>query len=820
MFPYPSGSLHMGHVRVYTISDALARYHRLRGRRVLHPMGWDAFGLPAENASMDRGIPPADWTRDNIEEMRRQLQGILTSFDWDREVTTCSPSYYRHTQAMFLRLHAHDLVYRTEAAVNWDPVDQTVLANEQVDAQGRSWRSGAMVEERRLSQWFIRTTAMAKELLDGLDVLGSGWPERVKQMQRQWLGRSEGAQIDFALEGLKDAPPLTVYTSRPETLYGVSWVAISPKHPLLDSMVIPSERQEAIDAFVARNQRANQAKQREPSKDGVWTGLYAIHPLSKEKVPVWVASYVLEGYGTGAVMGVAAHDARDWAFAKENDLPIRKVIQPAVEEMSEEGAYEGMGKMVASKEWDGMESQKAHTGMIRALEERQLGEASIKYRLRDWLVSRQRYWGAPIPMIHCPKCKVVPVPEDQLPVVLPTDVSISARGGSPLKHLEDWINIPCPKCNGPAKRDTDTMDTFVDSSWYFFRYLDPHNPNEPVSKEKTREMPVDLYVGGVEHAILHLLYARFFSKFMWKNGYLVGEDADALKGEPFKRLLTQGMVDWSNPDSPIIKETDEVGEVSWEKMSKSKYNGVDPEGVVAAHGADVTRLSILVKAPPSEVLQWDETNMVGMDRWLQRVGRLVHDSPYPHDSDPEVDHDHYHLSTDATKEEKDVYRGVHFTIQSITKAMEVTYSLNTAVSDLIKLTHLLTPLRPGSPLLLHGLSCLLRMMAPFAPAHAEEFWSLLHRHNPKTHSVLSSIWPEVDEEALKVDEVTCSVQVNGKMRGTMTVPVDSEETHLQKTFLSTPQGKKWIGSDPTCISRIIVARQGRLVNFILSKKSS
>ncbi|KAJ2302760.1 Leucyl-tRNA synthetase, mitochondrial, partial [Coemansia sp. RSA 2706] len=673
MFPYPSGVLHMGHVRVYTISDMLSRFHKMNGQRVVHPMGWDAFGLPAENAAIERGIAPDEWTRSNIAVMKDQLSRILADFDWDRELATCDPAYYKWTQHIFLQLLKHDMVYRKEAVVNWDPIDQTVLANEQVDKDGRSWRSGAVVEQRKLKQWFARITDYAQELLDDLETLD--WPEHVKSMQANWIGRSEGAELEFVLDmpvSSNQHQSIPVFTSRPDTLFGVSYLAIAPDHPLVSKEYLPAQCADAVlqcaQELINRQSGGGDRSQR--TKAGVFTGLYARHPLdTNRRVPVYVADYVLSEYGTGAVMGVPAHDTRDYEFCQANAVPVHPpVIEPGSTDTGDDSAvFTGLGVLRNIPEngaFGGMSSKDAHLAIVAAAATRGLGKAVVNYRLRDWLLSRQRYWGAPVPVIHCQSCGAVPVPESDLPVELPADVVLSGRGGSPLAHATDWLNCECPKCRQPAKRDTDTLDTFVDSSWYFLRYADPHNSALPFgSLAASAAMPVDIYIGGVEHAILHLLYSRFISKFLWKTGrygskalerdLLVSaevkaavarkEAAGARNGEPFKRLLTQGMVHgltykepstgrFLKPDEvqtaakgtlPRIIATGETPTVSYEKMSKSKYNGVDPCETVAAYGADVTRLHMLYLAPPQDVLEWDTQSIVGMQRWVGRIGRLV-----------------------------------------------------------------------------------------------------------------------------------------------------------------------------------------------------
>jgi len=640
MFPYPSGNLHMGHVRNYTITDVIARVRRMQGYRVLHPMGWDAFGLPAENAAIDRGIHPAKWTYENIDQMRSQLQELGLSYDWDREVATCAPDYYRWTQWIFIQMLEMGLAYQKEAAVNWDPIDQTVLANEQVDSEGRSWRSGALVEKKLLRQWFLKITDYAEELLQDLDKL-PGWPERVRTMQANWIGKSTGAQVMFTTEAGDDLP---VFTTRPDTLWGATFMVLSPEHPLVEKLTSP-DRVATVDDYrkeaAAKSDIDRTAEDRE--KTGVWTGSYAVNPVNGAKIPIWIADYVLMGYGTGAIMAVPAHDQRDFEFARKFDLPVTVVVQPEGETLAGDtltAAWPGEGVMVNSGPLDGVPAGKGDGQSVAAaiqwLEANGKGHGEANYRLRDWLISRQRYWGVPIPVVHCDECGIVPVPDDQLPVTLPEDVEFSGRGASPLAQLEHWVNVPCPTCGRPARRETDTMDTFIDSSWYFLRYADAQNPDQVFDPAKANDwMPVDQYVGGIEHAILHLLYSRFITKVLRDRGLLTCD-------EPFQRLLTQGMVQnvtyknpktgkyvvidaIADPQNPVDPETGDALQVFYEKMSKSKYNGVDPKAVLAKYGADTARMFILFKAPPEKDLEWDDADVEGQFRFLNRVWRLVTD---------------------------------------------------------------------------------------------------------------------------------------------------------------------------------------------------
>ena len=692
MFPYPSGNLHMGHVRVYTITDVIARQKRMQGYRVLNPMGWDAFGLPAENAAIQRGVHPAKWTYQNINQMRQQLQSLGISFDWDKEVTTCSPDYYKWTQWIFLQFLNAGLAYQKESAVNWDPVDQTVLANEQVDNEGRSWRSGAKVERKLLKQWFLKITDYAEALLSDLDSL-PGWSDRVKLMQQNWIGKSTGAYLEFPILGddrQAGDSKIGVFTTRPDTAYGVTYVVLAPEHPLTLQVTTPDRRQ-AVEAFideVSQQSEMDRTAEDKP-KRGIPTGGTAINPFTGEDIPILIADYVLYEYGTGAVMGVPAHDSRDFKFARENNLPIKVVIVPddadnADMELSE--AYTDPGVMVNSGRFDGNASEKGKQAIIDYAEEEGFGKARIQYRLRDWLISRQRYWGAPIPVVHCPNCGAVPVPEDQLPVQLPETVDFSGKGLSPLAQLEDWVNVPCPTCGTPAKRETDTMDTFIDSSWYFLRYPDAQNETAAFEIETVNDwLPVDQYVGGIEHAILHLLYSRFFTKFL-------RDRLDLNFNEPFQRLLTQGMVQgltYKNPktgkyvpateipdlDHPTDPETGEPLEAFYEKMSKSKLNGVDPLQVLQKYGADTARMFILFKAPPEKDLEWDDADVEGQYRFLNRVWRLV--TQFADQNPPRQPLE----TTNLSKEEKELRRAIHTAILEVSEDLRDEYQFNTAFSE-------------------------------------------------------------------------------------------------------------------------------------------
>jgi leucyl-tRNA synthetase len=815
MFPYPSGNLHMGHVRNYTITDVIARIRRMQGYRVLHPMGWDAFGLPAENAAIARGIHPAKWTYENIAHMKAQLKPLGFSLDWDCELATCSPDYYKWTQWIFLQFFQAGLAYQKEAAVNWDPIDQTVLANEQVDSQGRSWRSGAIVERKLLRQWFFKITDYAEELLNDLDKL-SGWPERVKLMQANWIGKSVGAYLEFPIIGL--AEKIGVFTTRPDTVYGVSYVVLAPEHPLTQ-IVTTTDQKAAVDAFieeVAKQSELERTAEDKP-KRGIPTGGKAINPFTGEEIPIWIADYVLYEYGTGAVMGVPAHDVRDFQFAKEKQLPIKVVIAAEGENIGEtllQEAYTAPGVMINSGTFDGMASVEGKQAIIEHAEKQGWGKGRVQYRLRDWLISRQRYWGAPIPVIYCPNCGTVPVPEADLPVQLPEDVVFTAGRVSSLAQLDGWANVPCPSCGTPAKRETDTMDTFIDSSWYFLRYPDAKNDRQVFDKNKTNDwLPVDQYVGGIEHAILHLLYSRFFTKVLRDQGFLNFD-------EPFQRLLTQGMVQgltymnpttekWipSNlvdPADPKDPETGEKLEVSFKTMSKSKYNGVAPEDVIKKYGADTARMFILFKAPPEKDLEWDESDVEGQFRFLNRVWRLVSEFAQGKGAISSTA-----TNGDLTKPEKDLKRAIHTAIKDITEDLEDDYQFNTGVSELMKLSNALTdaPFK-ASPIYAEGIETLMLLLAPFSPHIAEELWQL----TGNSGSVHTQTWPQVDTSALVADEITLVIQVMGKKRGTLVVPAQSDRAALEKFARESEVAQQYLEGKE--IKKVIVV-PGKLVNFVV-----
>jgi len=803
MFPYPSGNLHMGHVRNYTITDVLARTRRMQGYAVLHPMGWDAFGLPAENAAIDRGIPPAQWTYQNIAQMRSELKPLGLSYDWSREVATCQPEYYRWTQWIFLQLLQAGLAYQKQAAVNWDPVDQTVLANEQVDSEGRSWRSKAKVEKRLLTQWFLKITDYAEPLLQDLDQL-TGWPERVRTMQANWIGKSVGAHLTFPVMGSDEK--ITVFTTRPDTVYGVTYLVLAPEHPLV-AVVTTSEQQEIVEAFqqvvakTSEEERTNDDR----LKRGVPTGGYVANPFTRQEIPIWTADYVLAEYGTGAVMGVPAHDARDFSFAQQYGLPIVTVVQGG----DGQSAWTGAGNLVNSGPFDGLAAPVAKQKITEYAVTQGWGQARVQYRLRDWLISRQRYWGCPIPIVYCPDCGLVPVPEQDLPVRLPEDVTLSGRGGSPLGQMPEWVNVPCPQCGTPARRETDTMDTFIDSSWYYLRFPDATNAEAIFDPAQTNHWaPVDQYVGGIEHAILHLLYSRFITKALHDRGLVTFN-------EPFLRLLTQGMVQGLtyrdatgacvpsaqvNPEDPRNPTTGEPLRVAYETMSKSKYNGVAPQEVITHYGADTARMFILFKAPPEKELEWATTDVEGQFRFLNRIWRLVYETQTAHPA-PATD-----------KELKALRRAIHLAIKEITEDLgPEDLQCNTAIAELMKLVNSLGDFPDRTHALFQeALHTLVKLLAPFAPHLAAELWSIL---SPTTSSIHQQSWPIYDPIALSLETFTLVIQVNGKVRGNLEVPLDTPQTELETLALNL-EGVQRHTLDKT-IRKVILVPQ-KLLNFVVS----
>lgn len=787
MFPYPSGNLHMGHVRNYSIGDVIARFRTMKGFNVLHPMGWDSFGMPAENAAIKHNIPPKKWTLENIANMTRQLKALGLSYDWDREVTTCKEDYYKWTQWFFELFYKRGLAVKKESAVNWCDTCNTVLANEQV-IDGKCWRCDHEVVKKDLSQWFFKITDYADELLKDLDLL-PGWPERVKTMQHNWIGRSEGLEFSFEIPALNDT--VAVYTTRPDTAYGVTFMALAAEHPLIKKICENNPKADEINAFCerVRNQSEIERTSSESEKEGVFTGVYCINPFTGRKVEIWVTNYVLYDYGTGAVMGVPTGDQRDWMFADKYGIEKIVTICPVGKELKLEEmtcAYEEKeGMLVNSGEFTGMEMHKAMSAIMDKAEAEGFGKRRVNYRLRDWLISRQRYWGAPIPIVYCPHCGEVLVPEDQLPVRLPEDVSFTAGAKSPLATSEEFLHCKCPKCGADATRETDTMDTFLCSSWYYLRYTDAHNDKMPFDKDVNNYWgPVDQYIGGIEHAILHLLYSRFFVKVLRDAG-LVDYD------EPFSNLLTQGMV---------IKDG--------AKMSKSLGNVVSPEEILSKYGADTARLFILFAAPPERELEWSDQGVEGSFRFLNRIWRIVQAFEAVL-AQKVTEYDHSNLS----EADKDLRRVLHSSIKKVTNDIETRFNFNTAISTMMELVNALYAYKeaakePNAGLIYEAISDLIKMMSPFVPHITEELWRGAIDANSSVHE---QSWPEFDEEALKVDNVEIVLQVNGKVRGRLTVPAEATKEELEKIAMADANVQAHIG-DATV--RKVICVPGRLVNIV------
>ena len=782
MFPYPSGNLHMGHVRNYSIGDVVARFKKMQGFNVLHPMGFDAFGMPAENAAIKNGTPPAKWTYSNIENMTRQQEALGLSYDWDREVMTCREDYYKHTQKLFEIFYKRGLAYKKEAKVNWCDGCHTVLANEQVE-DGKCWRCKTEVVKKDLSQWFLKITDYADRLLADLELL-PGWPERVKTMQKNWIGRSTGTEFSFAVEGTEERIP--VYTTRVDTVYGVTYMVLAPEHPIVKKLIETNPDKEKILAFIdeVKNENDIERTSEAAEKRGMFTGGYAIHPLTGARVPIWIANYVLYEYGTGAVMAVPTHDERDFAFAKKYDLPMKLVVQNEAGDLAlqtMEDAYHDDGILVDSGEFTGLTSPEGRRAITKKFEEMGIGREKVNYRLRDWLISRQRYWGCPIPVINCPHCGPVLVPEKELPVRLPEDVDFVAGALSPLQTSESFLHCKCPECGADALRETDTMDTFIDSSWYFIRYGDPHNETEPFSKEKGNYwMPVDQYIGGIEHAILHLLYSRFFVKVLQDEGML---DTP----EPFTNLLCQGMV---------LKDGG--------KMSKSVGNVVSPEEILEKYGADTARLFILFAAPPEKDLAWSDQGVEGSYRFLRRVWTIVGR--------------YLELAkTDAgalSEDEKDLRRRLHMTIAKVTADLDGRFNFNTAISSVMELVNAMYLYAEkheavDAAFAKELLRALLILLAPFVPHITEELWQLLGEEEKSVHA---ASWPAVDESALTVEEAELAVQVNGKVRGVVKMPVDAAEETIAAAAKELPEVAKHLDGK-TIVKCIVVP--GRVVNIVV-----
>lgn len=790
MFPYPSGNLHMGHVRVYSIGDVIARYKKMQGFNVLHPMGWDAFGLPAENAANQHGIHPAEWTWSNIDTMRKQLKRLGISYDWDREINTAAPDYYKWTQWFFLQMYKKGLAYKKKAAVNWCPDCETVLANEQV-INNRCERCDSEVEEKELEQWFFRITDYAERLLEDHQLL-ENWPEKVKIMQRNWIGRSEGLRIKFPVKDSEHV--IEVFTTRPDTIYGATYMVLAPEHPLVEEFIKGTEKEEEVKNFIreVKKQKEMERTSPESEKKGLFTGAYAINPMTGEEIPIMIANYVLMGYGTGAIMAVPAHDQRDMDFAIEYELPIKVVIQPAeredtltVEELKGE-AYTGDGVLINSADYNGLTVAEAFQKMAEDMEEKGIGRREVNYRLRDWLISRQRYWGTPIPIIYCDHCGIVPVPEEDLPVILPENLELRPGGKLSLAQVEEFVNTECPVCGAKARREVDTMDTFVDSSWYFLRYVDPHNEELPFAKEAADKwFPVDQYIGGIEHAILHLLYARFFTKVIADLGL-----TDAV--EPFRNWLAQGMV---------LKDG--------AKMSKSKGNVVDPNEILDKYGADTARLFILFAAPPEKDLEWSDAGVEGAERFLNRIWRLVAENI---DELKEKKVKTIDMAV-LGKKEKELYQQLNICIKRVTGDLETRMNFNTAISAIMELSnaiyHYLNDTEEADyELLKVVIDKMLLLLSPFAPHMTAELWEQLGNDG----SIHEQAWPGYDEAALVKDEVTIVVQINGKVRDRVEVSADIDENELREVVLAREKVQEYIG-EKEIVKFIVIPK--KLVNIVI-----
>ena len=833
MFPYPSGRIHMGHVRNYAIGDVIARYKRMRGFNVLHPMGWDSFGLPAENAAIAKGVHPYQWTIDNIDYMRRQLRQMGLAYDWTREVTTCEPEYYRWNQWFFLKMYERGLAYRKQSAVNWCPSCHTVLANEQVE-EGRCWRCDSVVVQKELEQWFFRITAYADELLQGCERL-TNWPARVLTMQRNWIGKSKGVEVDFPLaEPLRDLAAVRIFTTRPDTIYGATFMSLAPESPLVERLIAGRSEAPAVRAFVARvseqDRLARLAADRD--KEGIFTGAYALNPLTQARIPIWVANFVLYEYGTGAIMAVPAHDQRDFEFAVKYRIPIKLVIQNPEKTLDEthlDRAYEEQdpaSSLVHSDRFSGLSAPQAKERIAEAIEEHGIGRRTVKYRLRDWGVSRQRYWGTPIPIIYCDSCGIRPVPESDLPVLLPTDVPFTGKGSSPLAQAPSFVQVRCPTCAKPARRETDTMDTFVDSSWYFLRYCSPHADRVPIDPEAAGYwMAVDQYVGGIEHAVLHLLYARFFTKVIRDLGLTKAD-------EPFQSLLTQGMVcketyrcpthEWLFPSEVVGSDHEgfhcatcgrpvEKGRV--EKMSKSKKNVVDPEHLITTYGADTARLFSLFAAPPEKDLEWSDSGVEGSYRFLNRVWRLMVELQPDLSNRVGLPEDQSTMPARV----QDVRRLTHRTIKRVTDDIEREFQFNTAIAALMEFVNGLykftaereAPAQPGEAAALReAVQTLILLLAPFAPHAAEELWALLGG----APSVARQPWPQYDPALLQSVRLTIPIQVNGKLRSKIDVPADWTEAQVLAQARQDEKIAEWLQGKPP---RKVIYVDKKLVNFVV-----
>lgn len=809
MFPYPSGRIHMGHVRNYAIGDVIARYKRMKGFNVLHPMGWDAFGLPAENAAITHGLHPAKWTYENIEYMKTQLKRMGFSYDWSRELTTCSPEYYKWNQWFFLKMFERGLAYRKSSFVNWCPSCVTVLANEQV-IDDRCWRCDCEVVQKELEQWFLKITAYAEELLEGCDELVDGWPDHVLAMQRNWIGRSEGVEMDFPLSDGEGA--IRIYTTRPDTLWGATFLCLAPTHPLAASLV----KEKAGLDFI----RSKYGVMEE--KHGLFTGRHAVNPVNGERIPIYIANFVLTEYGTGAIMSVPAHDQRDFEFARQYGLPVRVVIVPQNGGLEEpiQQAYEGEGVLINSGQFSGMKSTDAIKEISGYIEEKGLGRRVVNYRLRDWGVSRQRYWGTPIPIIYCDKCGAVPVPEKDLPVVLPEDVKLTSTGTSPLQASEDFIRTECPACGAPARRETDTMDTFVDSSWYFLRYCS-RKDEEPLNKENISYwMPVDQYIGGVEHAVLHLLYSRFFTRVLRDSGIVT-------VNEPFSNLLTQGMVcketlkcpehGWLFPhevnDGRCIKCGQQVERGRVEKMSKSKKNVVDPDYLIKRYGSDTSRLFILFAAPPDKDLEWSDKGIEGAYRFLNRIWTLVTRDAEKIKAAKSQEVSLIHNNRQPATRNPQLFRKTHQTIKKVTTDIEKRLQFNTAIASMMELFNEVSAFTPETDndwaVFRFSIKNILLMLSPFTPHLTEELWEVMGERR----SILEHEWPEWDEEAAREEEIELVIQVNGKVRAKTMAPAGLGDDKIKEMALGEPKIKKLI--EGRTVRKVIVVK-GKLVNIVVA----
>ncbi|MBI3603766.1 MAG: leucine--tRNA ligase [Nitrospirae bacterium] len=839
MFPYPSGRIHMGHVRNYAIGDVVARYKRMRGFNVLHPMGWDSFGLPAENAAIERGVHPDVWTHENILYMRSQLCRLGLSYDWTREVATCEPGYYKWNQWFFLKMYEKGLAYRKRSSVNWCPSCETVLANEQVE-EGLCWRCDAVVIQKELEQWFFKITDYAEELLRGLTTL-TGWPERVLVMQRNWIGKSLGVEVDFPLaEPKPDLPAIRIFTTRQDTIFGATFMSVAPESPLVERLIEGRPQAASVREFVVRVSRQDKAVRTDADreKEGIFTGAYAVNPFTQARIPIWVANFVLYEYGTGAIMAVPAHDQRDFDFAKQYGIPIKLVIQNQAGSLTEDrldGAYEEQdtaGRLVNSDRFSGLSVPEAKTKIAAFVEEQGLGRRTVNYRLRDWGLSRQRYWGTPIPMIYCRACGVVPVPERDLPVELPKDVPFTGKGSSPLAQVKEFVQAACPKCHGQARRETDTMDTFVDSSWYFLRYCSPQADRQPVDPAASGYwMAVDQYIGGIEHAVLHLLYARFFTKVIRDLGLTKAD-------EPFLNLLTQGMVTketyrcathgWLLPSDLLGSEGEgwrcaicqgvaQKGRV--EKMSKSKKNVVDPERLIDTFGADTARLFSLFAAPPEKDLEWSDSGVEGAFRFLNRVWRLLGDLAGTLHAERGTSNERE--AEPVAPQVLELRRLTHRTIKKVTDDIERDFQFNTAIAALMEFVNGLykfaaerhadrsgTPAPGEAAAFGEAAEALVLLLAPFAPHVAEELWEVLGR----APSVAQQPWPQYDPALVASERLTIPIQVNGKLRSKVEVPADSTEEHVLAMAKQDAKISEWLQGKPT---RKVIYIEKKLVNFVV-----